>query len=67
VKLTQPFNHAHYIAIFGIYLLDLIFVTLVPAEANFMASGEFMFVCLNIVGDLLSRVFVHVTNGTLDG
>jgi hypothetical protein len=52
VKLAQSLYHAHNVAIFRVYLL-LIFVTLVPAEANFMAAGEFMLVRLNIVRNLL--------------
>jgi hypothetical protein len=66
MQLAQALNHAHDIAIFRIYLL-LIFVTLVPAEANFMAAGEFMLMRLDIVGDLLCRMLIHVADRTLDG
>jgi hypothetical protein len=66
MQLAQALNHAHDVAIFRIYLLDLIFVTLVPAEANFMAAREFMLMRLNIVSDLLCGMLIHVANGTLD-
>jgi hypothetical protein len=66
MKLTQALYHAHNVAVFRIYLFDLVFVTLISTEANFMAAREFMLMRFNIVGNLLCGMFIHVANGTLD-
>jgi hypothetical protein len=66
VEMAETLDHTDDIAIFGIELPDLLFVLLVPTQADLMASRQLMLVSFDVVGDLLRGVLVHEANGTLD-